>query len=95
VVGGFWMLLLWVGWNDVLPTLIGSEDGVGHWAHLGGFLVGMVLALTLLLTRQVNARGADLLSVTLGKYAWALVGKPTTRKDPPPTPRAVSLNYGG
>jgi hypothetical protein len=27
----------------------------------------------------VNARGADLISVTLGRKAWALVGKPTDR----------------
>jgi membrane associated rhomboid family serine protease len=97
-MGGFWLLLLWIGFNDVLPTLLGASDGVSHWAHLGGFLVGMGIALTLLLTRMTNARGGDLLSVTLGKHAWALVGKPTTRKDPPPAPpapRAVSLNYGG
>lgn len=94
-MGGFWLLLLWIGFNDVLPTLLGASDGVSHWAHLGGFLVGMAAALMLLMTRMVNARGGDLLSVALGKRAWALVGKPTTRKDPPATPRAVSLNYTG
>jgi membrane associated rhomboid family serine protease len=96
-MGGFWLLLLWIGFNDILPTLIGSADGdgVAHWAHLGGFMLGMAIAVGLLLARVTNARGGDLLSVTLGKRAWALVGKPTSRKDPAPTPRAVSLNYGG
>jgi hypothetical protein len=36
----------------------------------------MAIALLLLMARQVNARGGDLISVTLGKHAWALVGRP-------------------
>lgn len=75
---GFWLLLLWVGLNDLLPVALGDWDGVAHWAHLGGFLGGMALAQLLLVTRQVNARGGDLLSVALGRHAWALIGKPRT-----------------
>jgi hypothetical protein len=52
------------------------EDDVGHWAHLGGFVAGMVVALGLLFTRQVYARG-DILSVALGKKAWWFVGRPS------------------
>ena len=74
---GLWLLGLWVGLNDVLPVALGHQDGTAHWAHLGGFLVGALLALTLLLTRLVNGRGADLLSISLGKHAWKLLGKPS------------------
>lgn len=81
---GFWLLVLWVGFNDVLPTVLaalrqrpGTGDGVAHWAHLGGFLSGMAIALGLLLARLATARGGDILSFTLGKAAWPLLGKPT------------------
>jgi membrane associated rhomboid family serine protease len=82
---GFWLLALWVGLNDVLPTVIQaystgvSHDHVAHWAHLGGFISGVVIALGLLFTRQVSAHGADILSVTLGPKAWSLIGTPGHR----------------
>ena len=83
---GFWLLGLWVGFNDVLPTVLsmlrgttGPADGVAHWAHLGGFASGVLIGLGLLCARQVNARGADILSVVMGPRAWALIGKPTGR----------------
>jgi membrane associated rhomboid family serine protease len=72
---GFWILLLYVG-LDVLMLALHSESGTAHWAHVGGFLLGMTIALTLLLSRQVNCGGGDLLSVTLGKWAWPLIGRP-------------------
>jgi membrane associated rhomboid family serine protease/pSer/pThr/pTyr-binding forkhead associated (FHA) protein len=74
-VRGFWVVLFYISF-DVLATLFGTKDGVGHWAHLGGFFAGIAVALLLLMARQVNARGGDLISVTLGKHAWALVGRP-------------------
>jgi membrane associated rhomboid family serine protease len=77
---GFWLLLLWIGYNDVLPVVFGWEDGVSHWAHLGGFLVGVALALGLLVSRQISAHGNDILSVVLGRRAWALVGRPATAR---------------
>jgi membrane associated rhomboid family serine protease/pSer/pThr/pTyr-binding forkhead associated (FHA) protein len=78
---GFWLLLLWVGFNDILPTVLSSKgDHVAHWAHLGGFISGIVIALGLLLTRQIHAHGGDILSVTLGSRAWALIGKPDDRE---------------
>lgn len=50
-----WVILLWL-----IPQLVGAvrtlaEGGVGtvgYWAHLGGFLTGLVLALALRMTRQ-------------------------------------------
>jgi membrane associated rhomboid family serine protease len=75
-VGGFWMLLLWIAFNDVLPTLLKSNDHVAHWAHLGGFVAGALIAIVLLLTRQVTAHGTDLISRILGRHAWSLLGRP-------------------
>jgi hypothetical protein len=84
---GFWLLALWVGFNDILPMVLaanrhqgsglGTSDGVAHWAHVGGFLAGMAFALGLLFSRLSTARGSDLLSVALGKAAWPLLGKPS------------------
>jgi membrane associated rhomboid family serine protease len=81
-MSGFWLLVLWVGINDLLPTLLrGSQtgDGVAHWAHLGGFISGFVIAIGLLLTRQVNAHGSDLLSMMLGPTAWKVLGRTTAQ----------------
>lgn len=72
---GFWVVLFYIAF-DVAFTAMGIEEGTAHWAHLGGFLVGMLLALILLFSRLVNCRGADLVTAILGKPAWALVGKP-------------------
>jgi membrane associated rhomboid family serine protease len=74
-VRGFWVVLFYLSF-EVIYTAVGMEDDVAHWAHLGGFLFGAVIALILLLSRLVNARGGDLLSAMLGKAAWKLLGKP-------------------
>ncbi|MDX2197609.1 MAG: rhomboid family intramembrane serine protease [Phycisphaerae bacterium] len=74
-VRGFWVVLFWIGW-DVFYTYLGMETGTAHWAHLGGFIGGVSLALVLLLTRLVNARGGDVLSTLCGRAAWGLIGKP-------------------
>lgn len=87
-VRGFWVVLFYLAF-DVLATVLGSKDGVAHWAHLGGFITGAAVALILLLARQIDARGSDLLSVTLGRHAWSLLGKPTQRVRPAVAPAAV------
>ena len=75
-VRGFWVVLTYIA-MDVFYTALGAEDGTAHWAHLGGFIVGVAVGLLLLCFRLVNARGGDLLSGLLGRHAWALIGKPT------------------
>lgn len=72
---GFWVVLFYIA-LDILHTVLQSKDGVAHWAHLGGFIAGVVFAIILLTTRLLNARGGDIFSVILGKRAWAIVGKP-------------------
>jgi membrane associated rhomboid family serine protease len=74
-VRGFWVVLFYIAF-DILFTVLSIDDGVAHWAHLGGFIAGVVLALALLCSRQINARGGDILSAIFGRHAWALVGKP-------------------
>lgn len=75
-VRGFWVVLFFIAF-DVLATLIGSKDGVAHWAHLGGFIAGVVIASGLVFSRLIDTRGGDMYSLLLGKRAWALVGKPS------------------
>ncbi|MCB9851769.1 MAG: rhomboid family intramembrane serine protease [Phycisphaerales bacterium] len=74
-VRGFWVVLFYIAF-DVLATILGADDGVAHWAHLGGFVVGIGIALILLIARRVNAHGGDVLSVLLGRHAWKLIGRP-------------------
>lgn len=67
-VGGY------IAW-DVFYVATRLESNVAHWAHLGGFLAGVAVALVLLMTRLIPP-GANLLSIVLGRYAWPLVGRP-------------------
>jgi membrane associated rhomboid family serine protease/pSer/pThr/pTyr-binding forkhead associated (FHA) protein len=72
---GFWVVSFYISF-DVVHTAFHIRDHVAHWAHMGGFIGGVIIGLALLLTRVVDARGGDLLSVLLGKHAWRLIGKP-------------------
>jgi membrane associated rhomboid family serine protease len=80
---GFWVLAFYLAF-DVGATLLGSADGVAHWAHMGGFVAGVGLAVAMLVARLQDASHADLISVLLGRYAWPLIGKPV------PVPRRVA-----
>jgi membrane associated rhomboid family serine protease len=74
-VRGFWVVLFYIAF-DVFATVFGTKDGTAHWAHLGGFGAGVVLALILLVARQIDANRTDLFSLALGKNAWQILGKP-------------------
>jgi membrane associated rhomboid family serine protease len=74
-VRGFWVLLIYFAW-DALMLALNSSDGTAHWAHVGGFVLGVAIALGLLFSRLVYCGGADLLSVSLGRRAWPLIGRP-------------------
>jgi membrane associated rhomboid family serine protease/pSer/pThr/pTyr-binding forkhead associated (FHA) protein len=77
---GFWILLIYFGY-DILMNAISSHfghgGGVAHWAHIGGFLTGATLGLGVLFSRMFNTHGGDVLSVTLGRNAWPLIGRPS------------------
>ena len=72
---GFWVVLFYMAF-DVFYVSIGTETGVAHWAHLGGFIGGAAIALILLVGRLLNAGGGDLISVVLGRHAWKVIGRP-------------------
>ena len=75
-IRGFWVLLIYFAYDAAMIAL-GVSSGTAHWAHVGGFIAGMLLGLVILFSRQFNCRNGDLLSVVLGKYAWPLIGKPS------------------
>lgn len=78
-IPGLWVVLFYIA-LDIFDTLRQAEDGVAHWAHIGGFGAGVFFAAALLVARLINARGADLFSFVLGRRAWALIGKPNDRR---------------
>jgi hypothetical protein len=41
----FVMLPLWIAQEVLFAVLSGGQDGVAHWAHVGGFAYGVVFAL--------------------------------------------------
>jgi len=43
----YWLLPLWLLMEILSGTLFGSYSGVAHWAHVGGFAFGALVALTL------------------------------------------------
>lgn len=61
---------------DALLTLLRESTHPSAWLHFAGFPIGVLLGLALLLSRQAHARGGDILSLTLGRHAWLLIGKP-------------------
>ena len=75
-IRGFWVLLIYFGY-DLLMVGIGWQDSTAHWAHIGGFLTGAAIGLGVLVSKRFNCNNGDLLSVLLGKYAWAAIGKPS------------------
>ena len=74
-VRGFWVVLFYIAF-DVVVVVFGWTSCVAHWAHLGGFLAGMAVALGLLGSRLISCKGGDLVTTVLGRWAWPLVGKP-------------------
>ena len=71
---GFIVLLFYIAF-DVVYVIGKLESGTAHWAHLGGFISGVAMAMVLLMTRSAP-HGANLLSLVLGRYAWPLIGRP-------------------
>jgi membrane associated rhomboid family serine protease len=77
-VGGVWVVLIYMA-VDALMTLFDDPSHATAWAHFLGLPIGVVVGFILLLARQADAHGADLISVTLGRRAWILLGRPGQR----------------
>jgi membrane associated rhomboid family serine protease len=46
-VRAYWLLPLWFGMEIYYGKINGESDGIGHWAHVGGFAFGALAALAL------------------------------------------------
>jgi membrane associated rhomboid family serine protease len=46
-MAAYWLLPLWLGSEVLSGTLFGISGGVAHWAHVGGFAGGALIALAL------------------------------------------------
>ena len=77
-VRGFWVVLFYIMF-DVISVSLVLETGTAHWAHIGGFIWGIVICVILLVSRLGYSR-SDVLSLVLGKYAWPLIGSPHDHK---------------
>lgn len=74
---GFWVVLFYIMF-DVIAVSFTMESTTAHWAHIGGFVTGMLIAFGLLVGRLAYSR-SDMLSLILGKYAWKIFGTPAAR----------------
>ena len=45
-VPAFIMIGLWIA-SQFMSVFAGQEDGVAYWAHIGGFIVGLILTIPL------------------------------------------------
>jgi membrane associated rhomboid family serine protease len=61
----YWMVLYWLTF-DILGT-ISSSDGVGHWAHIGGFAGGMIIAICALKFNLIETYHLTLFDILTGK----------------------------
>lgn len=82
-VPGFVVVVFYLA-LDAFLTLLRGGNSSAAWLHFGGFVVGLGVGLALLFSRVVDARGGDVLSMSLGTRAWLLIGKPgqRPRRDP-------------
>jgi membrane associated rhomboid family serine protease/DNA-directed RNA polymerase subunit RPC12/RpoP len=71
---GFWVVLFYIMFDVIAVSLV-VETGTAHWAHIGGFMWGIVICVILLVSRLGYSR-SDVISLVLGKYAWPLIGSP-------------------
>ncbi len=60
-----WMILYWLIF-DIFGAMAGG-DGVAHWAHLGGFMGGVIVGLILLQFHVIVTHSPSLLDVLSGK----------------------------
>ena len=66
MAAAYWLLPLWLLVEVFYGTLFGSATGVAHWAHVGGFVFGAVIATVLNLSGLENKANAAIED----KIAW-------------------------
>ncbi len=70
-VRAYWMIIAWAIF-DVIGILVGG-DNVGHWAHIGGFVTGLLVASSLLYFKVIDTYDPTFFDV--------LAGRPLERTD--------------
>lgn len=74
-ISSFWMILVWLGF-DIFGAVKGGQ-GVGYFAHLGGFFSGVIIAIVLLKLKAVTMERDELsLLQILGGQRWSDVHQP-------------------
>ena len=46
-IAAYWLLPLWLATEVLYGTVLGQNSGVAHWAHIGGFAFGALIALAI------------------------------------------------
>ena len=57
-ISGFWLILFWFA-VDAWHAFSGAEAGIAYWAHVGGFVSGVVLGFLFLKTGLVKMASYD------------------------------------
>ncbi|MFC1498061.1 rhomboid family intramembrane serine protease [Verrucomicrobiota bacterium] len=57
-ISGFWLILFWFA-LDAWHAFSGAENGIAYWAHVGGFVSGVVLGFFFLKTGLVKMASYD------------------------------------
>jgi membrane associated rhomboid family serine protease len=68
-ISGFWLILFWFA-IDAWASFSGAATGVGHWAHVGGFVSGLALGVLILksgLVKMANYDNPTILDYVGGK----------------------------
>jgi len=84
-VYGFWMVLLWFA-NDIFGIVTKASDGIGHYAHVGGFLSGLATGLLMLAAGWVTLAEYD--NPSLLDYIRGCFGLPKLQTEREPEDEA-------
>lgn len=62
----FWMIAFWIVFDNVLGVISG-EGYIAYWAHIGGFVTGMVIAAFLLMFNVVESYDPTFVDIITGR----------------------------
>lgn len=57
-ISGYWIILSWII-LDAVRAFTGVQSGIAHWAHVGGFVFGVVFGILFLKARWVEMSDID------------------------------------
>jgi len=83
-VPAFTLLPLWLGMEFFSGVWYGATSGVAHWAHIGGFVAGVLAALAF---RASGLEQKAEQAVTAKAEWWRTTALPSSGRPAPPWPR--------